>query len=95
MNVDHPVDENPAKRRVILRAGCVYGIWVFIHYTAANLYPTYCAPSGISGFIASSVYAPSPQCVAIRWCIVKGAEALNTMWVVAATWCASHLIIPK
>jgi hypothetical protein len=79
----------------VTRAGCVYALWVVIHHGAANLYPTHCAPLGWAGLLASTIYAPSPQCVALRWCITRGAEALNTMWVVAATWCASHLIVPS
>ena len=81
--------------RGLVRAGCVYGAFLVIHHVAANIYPTHCAPSGVIGLIASTVYAPSPQCKALRWCITQGAEALNTMWVVAASWCASHLVVPS
>ena len=79
----------------LVRAGCVYGTWLILHHAAAHLYPAHCAPTGVVGLFASAVYAPSPQCVALRWCIVQGAEALKTMWVVAASWCASHLIVPS
>ncbi len=83
------------KNRGLLRAVCVYGAFLVIHHVAANIYPSHCAPSGIIGAISSAVYAPSPQCKALRWCITQGAEALNTMWVVAASWCASHLVVPS
>lgn len=90
-----PVGRSRPKRSGLVRAACVYGAFLVIHHVAANIYPLHCAPSGLIGMISSAVYAPSPQCKALRWCITQGAEALNTMWVVAASWCASHLVVPS
>jgi len=97
---DYVPEHSPGPNRLLPRAGltraaCVYGAWLVIHHAASHLYPVHCAPTGLVGLFASAVYAPSPQCIALRWCIVQGAEALKTMWVVAASWCASHLIVPS
>ncbi len=75
------------------RGALVYAAWTAIHHTAANLYPQYCAPPTLQGLLMSTVLAPSPQCVAMRWCINKGSSAIISTWVVLGTWLASHLVV--
>ena len=92
-----PTEQDKPRRRLpahMVRGVIVYAAWLTIHNASAQLYPHYCAPAGITGFLASSVYATSPQCVALRWGITRGAVALNTMWVFIASWFASHLVLP-
>ena len=75
------------------RTALVYATWTALHQMAANMYPEHCAPATLQGFFMSTVLAPSPQCVAMRWCINKGSSAMVSMWVVLGTWFASHMVI--
>ena len=77
------------------RTAIVYATWTALHQLAANMYADQCAPAGVQGFFMSTVLAPSPQCVAMRWCINKGSSAMISMWVVLGTWVASHMVMPS
>ena len=76
------------------RAAGIYGLWLLLHYGAARAYPYYCTPSGIAGFIATPLLVAAPHCTGLRWCIASGADAIATMWIVAATWIASLIALP-
>jgi hypothetical protein len=61
-------------------------IWITIHYTAANLYSTYCAELTVVGFVKSVFIAQEPHCVAMRWIIYNGGNMINSMWLSIAVW---------
>ena len=69
-------------------------MWMLIYYGATHAYPYYCAPPGIGGFLATPLLAAAPHCTGMRWCIVAGADAISTMWIVAATWFAALIALP-
>jgi len=77
------------------RTALVYATWTALHQLAANMYADHCAPASVQGFFMSTILAPSPQCVAMRWCINKGSSAMISMWVVLGTWVASHMVVPS
>ena len=58
-----------------------YLMWVTLHYSAIHLYPIYCAPLTITGFIFSPFMVSAPHCVAMRWLVTQGANVIITMWV--------------
>ena len=58
-----------------------YMMWVTLHYSAIHLYPIYCAPLTITGFILSPFMVSAPHCVAMRWLVNEGANVIITMWV--------------
>jgi hypothetical protein len=68
-------------------------LWIVIHYAAANLYPIFCAETGIVGFIKSIFLAQSPHCIAMRWVINTGGDVINRMWLSIAIWLTSKLVL--
>ena len=58
-----------------------YLMWITLHYLAVHLYPIYCAPLTITGFILSPFMVSAPHCVAMRWLVTQGANVIITMWV--------------
>ena len=58
-----------------------YLMWVTLHYLAIHLYPIYCAPLTITGFILSPFMVSAPHCIAMRWLVNEGASVIITMWV--------------
>ena len=58
-----------------------YLMWIILHYLAVHLYPIYCAPLTITGFILSPFMVSAPHCVAMRWLVTQGANVIITMWV--------------
>ena len=63
-----------------------YIMWIALHYAAIHLYPAYCAPFTITGFILSSFMVAAPHCVAMRWLITEGANVIVTMWVAVGAY---------
>jgi len=70
----------------------VFVLWICLHYVAANLYPSYCAETSLSGFIKSIFVAQAPHCIAMRWVIYNGGIAINSMWISIAIWISSKLL---
>ena len=69
-----------------------YIMWVALHYAAVHLYPAYCAPFTITGFILSSFMVAAPHCVAMRWMITEGANVIVTMWVAVGAYAIQRMI---
>ena len=69
-----------------------YVMWIILHYAAANLYPTYCVPLTIMGFILSPFMTSAPHCIAMRWLITEGSNVIVTMWVVLGTYAAQCIL---
>ena len=63
-----------------------YLMWITLHYLAVHLYPIYCAPLTITGFILSTFMVSAPHCVAMRWLITQGANVIITMWVATGAY---------
>ena len=63
-----------------------YIMWISLHYVAVHLYPTYCAPLTVIGFILSPFMVSAPHCVAMRWIIYNGGNVINSMWLSIAVW---------
>ena len=57
-----------------------YLMWIILHYLAVHLYPMYCAPLTITGFILSTFMVSAPHCIAMRWLITEGSNVIVTMW---------------
>jgi len=64
----------------------IYLFWIILHFSAANLYPKYCALPTLIGFIESPFQVMSPHCVALRWIINTGGNIMTQMWFVLGTW---------
>ena len=73
--------------------GIMYLMWISIHYTSSHLYTNYCTPMSITGYVLSPFLVNTPPCQGLRWGIVHGAEAINSMWLLLGTWFASKLMI--
>ena len=58
-----------------------YLMWISLHYLAVHLYPIYCAPLTVMGFILSPFMVSAPHCIAMRWLVVEGSNVIVTMWV--------------
>uniref|UniRef100_A0A6C0EXX2 Uncharacterized protein n=1 Tax=viral metagenome TaxID=1070528 RepID=A0A6C0EXX2_9ZZZZ len=69
-----------------------YIMWIALHYVAVHLYPTYCAPLTISGFILSPFMVAAPHCIAMRWLITEGANVIVTMWVAVGAYAIQHML---
>ena len=73
------------------RISGIYVIWIFLHYYASHLYVKYCTHYSILGFLLSPFIVSSPHCTGLRWCLIRGADTINTMWIVLGTWTATQL----
>lgn len=69
-----------------------YIMWIALHYVAVHLYPTYCAPLTISGFILSPFMVAAPHCIAMRWMITEGANVIVTMWVAVGAYAIQRML---
>ena len=69
-----------------------YIMWIALHYAAIHLYPTYCAPLTISGFILSPFMVAAPHCIAMRWLATEGANVIVTMWVAVGAYAIQHML---
>jgi hypothetical protein len=70
----------------VLKLMVFYGMWVILHYIAANLYPQICTPLTIRGFFESIFLTASPQCQGLRWIIQMGGSNISNMWLLIAGW---------
>lgn len=69
-----------------------YIMWIVLQYTAAHLYPVYCMPISISGFLLSPFMVSAPHCVAMRWMITEGSNTIITMWVTLGAYAIQRMI---
>jgi hypothetical protein len=69
----------------------VHLLWVLIHWSAARLYPYFCAKSGVFGLILSSVLSQAPHCIAIAWLVETSRSCLKSMWLGFGTFAAYKL----
>lgn len=69
-----------------------YIMWIVLQYTAAHLYPVYCMPISISGFLLSPFMVSAPHCVAMRWMITEGSNIIITMWVTLGAYAIQRMI---
>ena len=69
-----------------------YIMWILLHYVATHLYPMYCVPLTVMGFILSPFMASAPHCIAIRWLITEGSNVIVTMWVVLGTYAVQRML---
>lgn len=69
-----------------------YIMWIILQYTAAHLYPVYCMPISISGFLLSPFMVSAPHCVAMRWMITEGSNIIITMWVTFGAYAIQRMI---
>ena len=58
-----------------------YVMWILLHYAAIHLYPEFCAPYTILGFILSPFMISAPHCLAMRWIISEGSMIILAMWL--------------
>lgn len=58
-----------------------YFMWIVLHYIAIYLYPEFCAPYTILGFILSPFMISAPHCIAMRWIITEGSNIIIGMWI--------------
>jgi hypothetical protein len=61
-----------------------YIMWILLHYAAIHLYPEFCAPYTILGFLLSPFMVSAPHCIAMRWVISEGSSIITAMWVAVA-----------
>lgn len=69
-----------------------YIMWIVLQYSASHLYPTYCMPISISGFLLSPFMISAPHCVAMRWVITEGSNIIITMWVTIGAYAIQCMI---
>ena len=69
-----------------------YLMWIALHYIAVHLYPTYCAPLTITGFILSPFMVSAPHCVAMRWLVIEGSNVIVTMWVAIGAYAIQQIL---
>ena len=69
-----------------------YLMWITLHYAAVHLYPMYCAPFTITGFILSPFMVSAPHCVAMRWLVMEGSNVIVTMWVSIGAYAIHHML---
>jgi hypothetical protein len=76
----------------VTNAAACYLIWVFLHFTATQLYIQYCVGTTFLHMIYSMFYVPSPHCQAISWVIYHGSKNIAAMWYILGTYLSSCLI---
>ncbi len=69
-----------------------YIMWISLHYAAVHLYPTYCAPLTMMGFILSPFMVSAPHCIAMRWLIFEGSNVIVTMWVAVGAYAIQTML---
>ena len=69
----------------------IYFIWVIIHFSSSHLYSKFCNDFSLIGFVSSPFMITAPHCIAFRWSIRHGADALTSMWIFLGTWLLSCL----
>ena len=69
-----------------------YLMWITLHYAAVHLYPMYCAPFTVTGFVLSPFMVAAPHCVAMRWLITEGSNVIVTMWVSIGAYAVHHML---
>lgn len=78
--------------KLVKSVATLYACWIVMHYAATNLYPVVCAPPTIKGFFMSPFMVTTPPCIALRWVIESGANAITSMWVMVGAWCIQRIM---
>ena len=69
-----------------------YLMWITLHYVAVHLYPTYCAPLTMVGFILSPFMVSAPHCIAMRWLVTEGSNVIVTMWFAIGAYAIQRML---
>ena len=69
-----------------------YLMWITLHYLAVHLYPTYCAPLTMVGFILSPFMVSAPHCIAMRWLVTEGSNVIVTMWFAIGAYAIQRML---
>lgn len=69
-----------------------YIMWISLHYAAVHIYPSYCAPLTLTGFILSPFMVSAPHCIAMRWLVVEGSNVIVTMWVAIGAYAIQKML---
>ena len=69
-----------------------YLMWITLHYLAVHMYPMYCAPLTIIGFILSTFMVTTPHCIAMRWLITEGSNVIVTMWLAIGAYVIQRML---
>ena len=69
-----------------------YLMWITLHYLAVHMYPMYCAPLTIIGFILSTFMVSTPHCIAMRWLITEGSNVIVTMWLAIGAYVIQRML---
>lgn len=69
----------------------VFVLWIVLHFIAANLYSMFCAELSIIGFFKSIFVSETPYCIAMRWVIYNGGNAINSMWISLGLWITAKM----
>jgi hypothetical protein len=89
-------EEKPTRMQKVfdfVKVHClIYIIWIVLHYISSHLYVKWCVPSGIIGFMVSPFLTQSVHCRALRWGIATGAQTIQSMWAIIATWMTGKLL---
>ena len=77
---------------LIFNAVSIYLLWIFLHYTASQLYVKLCVPENLTGFLLSPFMTATPHCQGLRWIIYNAASVINNMWILLGSWLCSTIL---
>jgi len=80
------------KIKYIWTIGKIYIIWILLYFFSSQLYLYFCVPFSFIGFLTSPILVTAPYCIALRWCMVNGADVITSMWLVLGSWLVSMLV---
>ena len=81
---------------IFVKIGGIYVVWILLHYFSSIFYTKLCTPNSVWGLIMSPFLITTPYCQGLRWLIYNGANMINHMWLILATWlCANMFILEK
>jgi len=79
-------------RNIVIVSMLVAVSLVVSHWICAQLYTTYCAPSGIWGFLSTSLTMGSPVCSTLVYALAKTSEFYAVLWIGSLTAVCSMLV---
>jgi hypothetical protein len=80
---------------ITIQLSKIYLMWILLHYFASHLYVKLCTPSNLWGFFMTPFLTSTPYCQGLRWVIYNGANMINHMWIILATWLCTNVFILK
>ena len=75
-----------------LNISWVYLVWILIHWSVANMYSYFCAPTSIIGILTSPWLIASPQCRAGIWILGTAAKTVETGFTLLGVWFSAKII---